>query len=135
MDRVVELLSAKKEECLIFANLVDFDMLWGHRNDVENYARGLEEFDGRLPEVLALLEPEDLLLIVADHGCDPTTASTDHSREYVPLLVTGPQVTPVPLGVRGTFADVAKTAADFFGVDYTTVGVSFLADIMPAVRS
>lgn len=135
MDRVVELLSAKKEDCLIFANLVDFDMLWGHRNDVENYARGLEEFDGRLPEVLALLEPEDLLLIVADHGCDPTTASTDHSREYVPLLVTGPQVTPVPLGVRGTFADVAKTAADFFGVDYTTVGVSFLADIMPAVRS
>lgn len=130
MDRVVELLSIKQEDCLVFANLVDFDMLWGHRNDVESYARGLEEFDARLPEVLEKLGPEDILFILADHGCDPTTPSTDHSREYVPLLVVGEQVRPVPLGIRGTFSDVAKTIAHFFNVTYQTAGVSFLPEIL-----
>lgn len=129
LDKVVELLKIKQENCLIFANLVDFDMLWGHRNDVEGYGRGLEEFDQRLPELLAGLEPEDLLIIVADHGCDPTFPGTDHTREYVPLLVAGPKVQGVNLGVRHSFADVAKTVADFFAVEYDTIGVSFLPDV------
>jgi phosphopentomutase len=120
---------------LIFTNLVDFDMLWGHRNDPESYARGLEEFDAMLPEVLGALGPDDLLFILADHGCDPTTESTDHSREYVPLLVVGEQVKPVHLGTRASFADVAKSAADFFGIEYETVGVSFLPEILPDERS
>ncbi|WP_461368245.1 phosphopentomutase [Candidatus Darwinibacter acetoxidans] len=135
VDRVLDLLSTKQEECLIFANLVDFDMLWGHRNDAQGYARGLEEFDARLPEILSKLQAEDLLLILADHGCDPTTPSTDHSREYVPLLVTGQAVQPVHLGVRSTFADVAKTAAHYFAIHYETVGKSFLPEILPDKRS
>ncbi|MDI9442426.1 MAG: phosphopentomutase [Firmicutes bacterium] len=129
VDETVRLMQEKREECLIFANLVDFDMLWGHRNDPESYAKGLEEFDLRLPEILAELGEDDLLLIVADHGCDPTTPSTDHSREYVPLLAVGSKVRPVNLGVRRTFADVAATIAHFFAVDYKTVGESFLKQI------
>lgn len=130
VDGVLQLLKEKQENCLIFANLVDFDMLWGHRNDPVNYARGLEEFDERLPELLGALQEEDILIITADHGCDPTTPSTDHSREYVPLLVTGPQIKPRDLGIRNTFADVAKTVAHYFAVDYETVGVSFLLEIL-----
>lgn len=84
MDRLVELLAAKQEDCLIFVNLVDFDMLWGHRNNVEAYAQGLEEFDARLPEIKGALQEGDLLFILADHGCDPTTISTDHSRSMCP---------------------------------------------------
>ncbi len=129
LDQILRLSKEKQEECLIFANLVDFDMLWGHRNDPVNYARGLEHFDLRLAELLAAQQKEDLLFIVADHGCDPTTPSTDHSREYVPLLVAGPAVRPVPLGVRKTFADLAATLADFFAVDYRTVGTSFLKEL------
>ncbi|NLL43413.1 MAG: phosphopentomutase [Firmicutes bacterium] len=131
VDRVVELMQEKQESCLIFANLVDFDMLWGHRNDPAGYARGLEEFDARLPEILAGLQQDDLLLILADHGCDPTFPGTDHTREYVPLLVAGSAVKSVDLGIRHSFADVAKTAADFFGIEYDTVGISFL----PQIRS
>lgn len=134
VDQVVKLLGAKKQSCLVFANLVDFDMLWGHRNDVEGYARGLEEFDMRLPEILQSLQQDDLLFIVADHGCDPTTLGTDHTREYVPLLVAGPGVHPVHLGVRQSFADVAKTVAHFFGVEYETLGVSFLPKILQKAR-
>lgn len=130
IDRLVELLETKKETCLIFANLVDFDMVWGHRNNPQGYAQGLEEFDQRLPEILAGLTPQDLLIITADHGCDPTTPSTDHSREYVPLLVTGEGVVPVNLGTRNSFADVAKTAAHFFGKEYRTIGVSFLREVL-----
>ena len=133
VNLVLELLQAKEENCLIFANLVDFDMLWGHRNDPQSYAKGLEEFDARLPELLGALGKGDLLFVLADHGCDPTTASTDHSREYVPLLVTGAQVNPINLGVRATFADVAKTIAHYFAIDYTTKGISFLPEILPKV--
>ncbi len=129
VDRVVELLGSKQEDCLIFANLVDFDMVWGHRNDPEGYGRGLEAFDERLPELLAGLGSDDLLFIVADHGCDPTFPGTDHTREYVPLLVAGPNVDSVDLGVRHSFADVAKTVADFFAIEYETVGVSFLPSL------
>lgn len=129
ISQVVELLEVKQESCLIFANLVDFDMLWGHRNDAAGYAKGLEEFDARLPEILDGLNRDDLLLIIADHGCDPTVPGTDHTREYVPLLVAGHDVIAVDLGIRNSFADVAKTVADFFGVEFDTIGVSFLQDV------
>ena len=125
----MELLEGKQESCLIFANLVDFDMLWGHRNDAAGYAKGLEEFDARLPEILDGLNRDDLLLIIADHGCDPTVPGTDHTREYVPLLVAGHDVIAVDLGIRNSFADVAKTVADFFEVEFDTIGVSFLQDV------
>ena len=129
ISQVVELLEVKQESCLIFANLVDFDMLWGHRNDAAGYAKGLEEFDARLPEILDGLNRDDLLLIIADHGCDPTVPGTDHTREYVPLLVAGHDVIAVDLGIRNSFADVAKTVADFFEVEFDTIGVSFLQDV------
>jgi phosphopentomutase len=115
---------------LIFANLVDFDTQYGHRNDVAGYAANLERFDGRLKELLPRLRQGDVLVITADHGNDPTTPSTDHSREHVPLLVTGPAVTSgVNLGVRTTFADLGQTIADNFGVGPMQHGHSFLRDL------
>jgi phosphopentomutase len=115
---------------LIFANLVDFDTLYGHRNDVEGYARNLERFDVRLSEVLLRLRPDDLLVVTADHGNDPTTPSTDHSREYVPLLVTGAHVRGgADLGTRQTFADLGQTLAEAFGVGRLAHGTSFLREI------
>jgi phosphopentomutase len=117
---------------LIFTNLVDFDTLYGHRNDVEGYARNLERFDVRLSEVLLRLRPDDLLVVTADHGNDPTTPSTDHSREYVPLLVTGAQVRGgADLGTRQTFADLGQTLAEMFGVGRLAHGTSFLREIAP----
>lgn len=111
----------------LFVNLVDFDTKYGHRNDVAGYAANLERFDRRLPEVLAAAGGEDLVIITADHGNDPTTPSTDHSREYVPLLVTARWMTaPGPLGVRQTFADVGQTLAAWFGVGPIAHGASFL---------
>lgn len=102
---------------LVITNLVDFDTLWGHRNDPVAYARGLEAFDRRLPEIVEALGPRDVLIVTADHGNDPATPSTDHSREYVPLLVTGPCIrSGVNLGIRQTFADVAATAAEMLGL-------------------
>ena len=114
----------------IFANMVDFDTQYGHRNDVEGYARNLERFDARLSRLLSRLRDDDLLVVTADHGNDPTTASTDHSREYVPLLVTGRRVRPgADLGTRSTFADVGQTLAEVFGVGRLAHGTSFLRDI------
>jgi phosphopentomutase len=118
------------ERGLLFVNLVDFDMLWGHRNDVRGYARGLEELDRGLPPVLAALREGDLLALTADHGCDPTTPSTDHSREYVPLLVKSPGRDGVPLGTRESFADLGATVAEYFGVGpIPGPGRSFLGDV------
>lgn len=118
------------ERGLIFANLVDFDTLYGHRNDVSGYAANLERFDARLSEILPRLREDDLLILTADHGNDPTTPSTDHSREYVPLLVTGPRVRQgVNLGTRPTFADVGQTIAETFGLHPMARGVSFFGDI------
>ena len=118
---------------LIFVNLVDFDTLYGHRNDVEGYARALEAFDARLPEIEAHLREDDLLLLTADHGCDPTTPSTDHSREYVPILAYGARVRQgVNLGIRRSLADIGQTIAENFGLRLS-VGESFLAEI--AVRT
>jgi len=111
---------------LIFTNLCDFDMLYGHRNNVEGYAQALRDVDARIPELLAASRPNDLLMITADHGCDPTTPSTDHSREYVPLLVYGASLrSGVNLGVRQTFADVAATMAELFSLEPPKWGTSF----------
>jgi phosphopentomutase len=115
---------------LIFANLVDFDTQYGHRNDVAGYAANLERFDARLKDLLPRLRHDDFLVITADHGNDPTTPSTDHSREHVPLLVTGPSVKgAVNLGTRATFADLGQTIADNFEVGPMAHGRSFLKDL------
>jgi phosphopentomutase len=112
-------------------NLVDFDMLYGHRNDVEGYARALEEFDSRMPEILALLQKEDILVLTADHGCDPTNESTDHSREYVPLLMFGEAVIPGKnLGTRSSFADLGATLVEYFGAEALPNGRSFLDEVL-----
>jgi len=117
---------------LLFANLVDFDTQFGHRNDVEGYAANLERFDLRLPAVLDALAPGDALVITADHGNDPATPSTDHSREHVPLLVAGAAVRPgVDLGTRATFADLGQTLAELYGVERLAAGRSFLAELSP----
>lgn len=116
---------------LVFINLVDFDTLYGHRNDVEGYATNLERFDERLGEVLTALRESDLLIITADHGNDPTTPSTDHSREHVPILLTGSRVrAAVDLGTRTTFADLGQTLAANFGVGRLAFGRSFLEEIV-----
>jgi len=116
---------------LIAVNLVDFDTQYGHRNDTPGYAANLERFDGRLAQLMTALQPSDLLIVTADHGNDPTTPSTDHSREYVPLLIAGARVRAgVVLGVRATFADLGQTLADLFNVPSLPHGTSFLADIL-----
>ena len=117
------------EQGLLFANVIEFDQSWGHRNDVAGYHRGLLELDRALPEILAPVRREDLVIFTADHGHDPTTASTDHAREGVPLLVSGPRVRPVALGRRGTFADIGQTVAEFLGVAPLDAGVSFLNEV------
>jgi len=120
----------RPEQGIIFANLVDFDMIYGHRNNVSGYARALEEFDGRLPAVLEALRQDDMLIITADHGCDPTTASTDHSREYVPLLVYGKKLKKgINLGTRDTFADLGATAAEYLNLPPLSQGRSFYQEI------
>jgi phosphopentomutase len=127
-DGMAKTLAALDElECgLLFVNLVDFDQQYGHRNDVEGYAKALEEFDAWLPSLYAKLTDGDLLIITADHGCDPTTPSTDHSREYVPLLVYRPRkLEPVDLGLRSTLSDIGQTVADNFGAKISE-GISFL---------
>jgi phosphopentomutase len=130
----IERLVASGQHGLIFANLVDFDTVYGHRNDVAGYARNLERFDARLSELLPHLRPDDLLVVTADHGNDPTTPSTDHSREYVPILVLGAGVTPgVDLGERATFADLAQTLAELFGVAPMPFGTSFARALFDSV--
>ncbi|MEE8149901.1 MAG: phosphopentomutase [candidate division Zixibacteria bacterium] len=127
MRNIIEAIENSSEYDLIFANCVDFDEKWGHRNDEKNFARSLEEFDVQLGELLGKLRDDDLLFITADHGCDPTIkTSTDHSREYVPLLVYGKNAKAgVNLGIRETFADIACTLADVFGLEHRFEGKSF----------
>ena len=125
----VEALVRTVDRGLVFANLVDFDTQYGHRNDIAGYARNLERFDARLADLLPSLRPDDLLVITADHGNDPTTPSTDHSREHVPLLVTGAGTRPVPLGDRATFADLGQTLADVFDVAPLAHGTSFRREL------
>ncbi|MCL2496589.1 MAG: phosphopentomutase [Clostridiales bacterium] len=115
---------------LIFANLVDFDMLYGHRNNAAGYARALAEFDAFIPSLAERLREEDILIITADHGNDPTTAGTDHDRENVPLLVWGPRVKPLDLGLRATFADLGATVAEYLNAPPLPAGCSFLRMII-----
>lgn len=128
MDGFDKTLKAYQElrDGLVFANLVDFDAKYGHRNDPKGYAQALEEFDKRLPELWKVMDKETILIIAGDHGCDPTTVSTDHSREYTPLLVMGSGVkSGIDLKIRESFADIGATLAEYFEVDYSGSGESF----------
>ena len=119
------------EGSFVFINLVDTDMLYGHRNDVEGYARALETFDSALPALLSAMHEGDILMITGDHGCDPTTPSTDHSREYIPLVVAGPGVKAgVDLGTRASFADIGATVFQYLTGEAWRCGTSFLGDIL-----
>lgn len=115
---------------LIFANLVDFDMLYGHRNDVEGYAAALEYFDSKIPAILSELKVGDMLIITADHGCDPCHGGTDHTREYIPLLVFGKDVLPKDLGILGSFADIGASVYDYLTGKSWHVGKSFIGSIL-----
>jgi phosphopentomutase len=116
----------------LFANILEFDQAWGHRNDVAGFLGGLRELDRALPGMLARVREEDLVIFTADHGNDPTTPSTDHSRERVPLLVYGPRLRPVSLGERATFADIGQTVAEYLGAAPLDAGQSFLGEILDA---
>lgn len=113
---------------LVFTNFVDFDMTWGHRRDVEGYARGLEYFDARLPDLIAQMQAGDIAFITADHGCDPTYKGTDHTREHVPVIMFGPGVRPQYIGARETYADLGQTIADYFKLPPLQFGKSFLEE-------
>ncbi|HJR17744.1 MAG TPA: phosphopentomutase, partial [Gemmatimonadales bacterium] len=120
---------AAMQRGLLLANVIEFDQSWGHRNDVPGFRAGLQELDRMLPRLLEPVREDDLIIFTADHGNDPTTPSTDHSREVVPLLVFGPRVRPTNLGRRQTFADIGQTVADFLGVPALTAGTSFLPEV------
>jgi phosphopentomutase len=133
VDRtLVSMEKYRKKKGLIFVNLVDFDMLYGHRRNVAGYAEALEAFDCRIPQMLQAMSPEDLLMITADHGCDPShNVHTDHTREYVPLLVYGKAIKKdIDLGIRSTFADCGQTIADILGAGKLASGKSFKRDIL-----
>lgn len=130
VDRTLEYMSENKPG-LIFTNLVDFDMLYGHRNNTEGYANALMDFDRRLPEIIKNMNSEDVLMITADHGCDPTTESTDHSREYIPLLIYGDAIKPgINLGIRSCFCDIGKTVLDLLKIHNNLYGNSFSKEIL-----
>jgi phosphopentomutase len=133
VDRTLESMKKyRRQKGLIFVNLVDFDMVYGHRRNVAGYAQALQAFDRRIPQILHTMSPDDLLIITADHGCDPShQAHTDHTREYVPLLVYGSEIRKdVNLGIRSTFADCGQTIADILGAGKLTSGKSFKKDII-----
>jgi len=131
VDKTIAAMKERREPGLIFTNLVDFDAKFGHRNNPTGYANALVEFDQRLPEILDALGQNDVLVLTADHGNDPTTPGTDHTREYVPILITGPAIKPgVNLGVRSTFADLAATIADALGVAAPPQGISFKTQLL-----
>jgi phosphopentomutase len=129
IDLIAKWLESDKSG-LLFANLVDFDQLYGHRNDVAGFYNSLREFDFELPSLTSALREDDLLFITADHGNDPTTDSTDHAREKAPLLAIGSRVRPVNLGVRQTFSDLGATVAEWLGVSFRGKGESFLAQLI-----
>ena len=129
-DATLDALHEAGDRSLIFTNFVDFDMLYGHRRDVAGYAGALEALDKRLPELLDMLVPGDLVIATADHGCDPTAPGHDHTREHVPVLAFGPDVAPVALGRRTSFADMGQTLADHLGLTPLDSGESFLVDLM-----
>ena len=125
-DVTLEALESARDRCLVFSNFVDFDTLYGHRRDVEGYARSLEQFDARLPELIERLGHDDVLMLSADHGCDPTWTGTDHTREHIPVLVYGDNVRPGSLGKRTTFADIGQSLAGFFDLEPMDYGSDFL---------
>ena len=127
--RLIERALDQLETGFVFVNVIEFDQTWGHRNDVPGFHQGLKELDAWVPRLLDRLRPDDLVMLTADHGNDPTTPSTDHSREVVPLLVLGPKVKPVALGTRRTFADLGQTVADYFGIPQLAAGTSFLNSV------
>jgi phosphopentomutase len=126
--RLIERALEQTKVGFIFVNVIEFDQSWGHRNDVAGFHEGLRELDGWIPRLEARVTGDDVIILTADHGNDPTTPSTDHSREAVPVLALGPRVTPVALGERRTFADLGATVAEYFGVP-SPVGASFLSEI------
>ena len=125
-DATLDALKETADRSIVFTNFVDFDMLYGHRRDVDGYAAALEYFDERLPELLELMNNDDLLIITADHGCDPTWEGSDHTREHIPVLAFGGGVKPGSLGKRETFADIGQTLATYFGLSPMDYGASFL---------
>ena len=127
--RLIEDALDRVETGFVFVNVIEFDQTWGHRNDVAGFHQGLKELDAWVPRLLERLRTDDLVILTADHGNDPTTPSTDHSREAVPVLVLGPRVRPAPLGVRRTFADMGATVAEYFGTVPLAAGTSFLREI------
>ena len=127
--RLIERALETLEKGFVFVNVIEFDQTWGHRNDVPGFHQGLRELDAWIPRLVSRLRPDDLVILTADHGNDPTTPSTDHSREVVPILVVGPKVQPVSLGVRRTFADMGQTVAEYFGLPALGAGTSFLRGV------
>lgn len=125
-DATLEALADAADRSIVFTNFVDFDMLYGHRRDVEGYAAALEYLDARLPELQRAMRGDDVLILTADHGCDPTWEGTDHTREHIPVLAYGAGVEPGPLGKRKTFADIGQSLADFFGLAPMDYGSGFL---------
>lgn len=117
------------DKSLIFTNFIDFDMKYGHRRDIEGYAKALEAFDTRLPDFEKLLKDDDIAIITADHGCDPTYKGTDHTREYIPILVFGPNVKPISIGKRNSYADIGQTLTEYFDLSPFEYGKSFLDEI------
>lgn len=128
-ELIEQALDARRSE-FIFVNVIEFDQTWGHRNDVPGFHKGLHELDAWIPRLEQRLAGDDLIILTADHGNDPTTPSTDHSREAVPVLVLGPRVKPAALGERRTFADLGATVAEYFGVAPLAAGTSFLSEVM-----
>jgi phosphopentomutase len=124
-DTTLQALHEAPPRTLVFSNFVDFDMLYGHRRDIAGYAQALEAFDRRLPELLAAMAADDLLILSADHGCDPSWPGSDHTREHVPLLAIGAGIRPGSLGERGSFADIGQSLSDFFGLPQGSYGQSF----------
>jgi phosphopentomutase len=126
-DATLAALADAPDRSIVFTNFVDFDMLYGHRRDATGYAEALEYFDGRLPELLAKMQEDDVLLICADHGCDPTWEGSDHTREHIPVLAFGAGARPGPIGLRESFADIGQSLAGFFGLEKMDYGKSFLS--------
>jgi phosphopentomutase len=125
-DVTLDAFDGATDRCFIFSNFVDFDTLYGHRRDVEGYASALEQFDARLPELLNRLGDDDVLMLSADHGCDPTWTGTDHTREHIPVLAYGSTVRPGSLGKRKSFADIGQSLAGFFDLEPMDYGENFL---------
>ena len=125
-NATIEQMKKAPDNSIVFTNFVDFDSTWGHRRDIAGYAGGLEFFDRRLPELMALVKEGDILILTADHGCDPSWHGTEHTREHIPILIYGPKVKPGSLGYRDTFADIGQTIAKYFGLSSMDYGKSLL---------